>query len=245
MLPSYSTGTSFFKATSLLQQPAEKLFEELTPLPSCIVSECLPYATQIVKKINVLRVSFVGVIYFCLLCMHNITTHTVRESITSESECFVLPGIPDKIEITIAQAGQPMNESWKRLMKNLGKLKCLVTGGWNSTLEAICAGVPMLTRPLFADQFLNEILVVHVLKVGVEIPLTWDKKVEIGVQLKKEDAERAIVKLMYETSESEERRKRVKELAEMAKRAVEKAGSSHSNMTLLIEEIMQKTKRDV
>ena len=95
------------------------------------------------------------------------------------------------------------------------------------------------------DRFLNEILVVHVLKVGVEIPLTWDKKVEIGVQLKKEDAERAIVKLMYETSESEERRKRVKELAEMAKRAVEKAGSSHSNMTLLIEEIMQKTKRDV
>ena len=103
----------------------------------------------------------------------------------------------------------------------------------------------MLTWPLFADQFLNESLVVHVLKVGlkvgVEIPLTWGKEVEIGVQVKKKDVERAIAKLMDETSESEKRRKRVRELAEMANRAVEKGGSSYSNVTLLIQDIMQKT----
>lgn len=49
--------------------------------------------------------------------------------------------------------------------------------GWNSTLEGICAGIPMVTWPLFADQFLNEKLVVQVLKIGVRIgvedPLKW------------------------------------------------------------------------
>ncbi|PNX58161.1 UDP-glycosyltransferase 73C2-like protein, partial [Trifolium pratense] len=47
---------------------------------------------------------------------------------------------------------------------------------------------------------------------------------------------------MDETSESEERRKRIRELANMAKKAVEKDGSSHSNVTLFIQDIIQKNK---
>jgi len=121
--------------------------------------------------------------------------------------------------------------------------------GWNSTLEAICAGVRMVTWPLFGDQFLNESLAVDVLKVGVKVgverPVTWGEEEKVGVLVKKEDVERAIVKLMDETSENVEMRKRVRELAEKAKGAVEKGGSSHSNVTLLIEDIVQKIKQNV
>ena len=77
-------------------------------------------------------------------------------------------------------------------------------------------------------------------KVGVEIPVVWGKEEETGVLVKKEDIERAIEKLMDEATESEERRKRARELAEMAKKSVEEGGSSHSNVILLIQDIMKK-----
>jgi len=32
--------------------------------------------------------------------------------------------------------------------------------GWGSTLEAVAAGVPMATWPFFAEQFINEQLIV-------------------------------------------------------------------------------------
>jgi len=114
--------------------------------------------------------------------------------------------------------------------------------GWNSTLEAICASVPMLTWPLFGDQFFNEKFIVQVLRigvrVGVESPVIWGDEEKSGVLVKKEDVVRAIEKLMDEGNEREERRKRVTELAEMAKKAVE-GGSSHFNVTQLIQDIMQ------
>ena len=115
--------------------------------------------------------------------------------------------------------------------------------GWNSTLEGISAGVPMVTWPLFADKFLNEKLVVQVLRVGVslgvEVPMKWGEEEKVGVLVKKEDIRKAICMVMDEGEESKERRKRASELSEMAKRAVEKGGSSYHNMTLLIEDIMQ------
>ncbi|CAK8543948.1 unnamed protein product [Lathyrus sativus] len=115
--------------------------------------------------------------------------------------------------------------------------------GWNSTIEAICAGVPMVTWPIFADQFFNEILIVQILKVGVKIgvksPVKWCEKEGASVLVKKEDIERGIERLMNETNEREERRKRIREYGEMAKRAVEKGGSSETNVTLLIQDIMQ------
>ncbi|KAK4272813.1 hypothetical protein QN277_021317 [Acacia crassicarpa] len=119
--------------------------------------------------------------------------------------------------------------------------------GWNSTIEGISAGVPLVTWPLFADQFLNEKLVCQVLKIGVsvgaEVPMKWGEEEKMGTLAKKEDIEKAICMVMEEgDEESEERRRKARELGEMAKKAVENGGSSHRNISLLIEDIMQQAK---
>ncbi|MBA0611255.1 hypothetical protein Godav_011955, partial [Gossypium davidsonii] len=102
--------------------------------------------------------------------------------------------------------------------------------GWNSTIEGISVGVPLITLPLFADQFSNEKLVVQILKIGVSLGISkptmfGDEK--SGFILKKEDVKNAIAQLMDEGNEGIERRKRAKEFGEKAKKAVEVGGSSY------------------
>ncbi|CAL9202097.1 unnamed protein product [Musa hybrid cultivar] len=95
--------------------------------------------------------------------------------------------------------------------------------GWNSTLEAVSVGVPMITWPHFFDQFLNERLVVEVLRIGVA--LKANKSIAYMADdaeglITREDVEKAVTELL-EGAEAEERRKRAKELAEKAKESME------------------------
>ncbi|KAK8662085.1 hypothetical protein V6N13_091673 [Hibiscus sabdariffa] len=120
--------------------------------------------------------------------------------------------------------------------------------GWNSTIEGISAGVPLITLPLIGDQFCNEKLAVQVLRVGVS--LGADKPTMFGDEksaflLKKENVESAIHQLMDEGNEGMERRKRAKEFGDEAKKAVEIGGSSYSNITLLIQDIIQQSNKMV
>nr|XP_009780330.1 PREDICTED: anthocyanidin 3-O-glucosyltransferase 4-like [Nicotiana sylvestris] len=107
--------------------------------------------------------------------------------------------------------------------------------GWNSTLEGITYGVPMITFPMFADQFYNEKLIVNVLQIGIRVGIEEKNKVLV----KKEEVKKAINQLMNEGLESEERRKRAKELAIMSKEAMKERGSSYLNIMLLIQDVMQ------
>ncbi|XP_038887292.1 scopoletin glucosyltransferase-like isoform X1 [Benincasa hispida] len=107
--------------------------------------------------------------------------------------------------------------------------------GWNSTLEGVAAGVPMVTWPVSAEQFYNEKLVTEVLKVGVAVGV--EKWVRIvGDFIGKGAVEKAIRRVM-EGEEAEEMRNRAKELGEMARKAVAENGSSCSDLDALIKEL--------
>lgn len=103
--------------------------------------------------------------------------------------------------------------------------------GWNSTMEGVSAGVPMITWPMFAEQFYNEKLIVEVVKMGVKIGAD-------GGLVRKEKVKNAIEKMMEEgEGGGGERRRRAREVAEMARKAMEE-GSSHLNCKSFIQHIM-------
>ncbi|XP_022972392.1 scopoletin glucosyltransferase-like [Cucurbita maxima] len=107
--------------------------------------------------------------------------------------------------------------------------------GWNSTLEGVAAGVPMVTWPVAGEQFYNEKLVTEVLKIGVAVGT--QKWVRIVGDFVEGGAMEKAIRRVMEGEEAEEMRNRAKELGKMAKRAVAENGSSYSDLDALIKEL--------
>ncbi|KAL0677048.1 hypothetical protein Bca4012_005029 [Brassica carinata] len=106
--------------------------------------------------------------------------------------------------------------------------------GWNSVMEGIAAGLPMVTWPMGAEQFYNEKLLTMVLKTGVNVGAT--ELVKRGKLISREEVEKAVREVIV-GEEAEERRKRAKKLGEMAKAAVEEGGSSYNDLNKFMEEV--------
>ncbi|XP_042490674.1 UDP-glucose flavonoid 3-O-glucosyltransferase 7-like [Macadamia integrifolia] len=110
--------------------------------------------------------------------------------------------------------------------------------GWNSALESVSAGVPMITWPLFAEQFYNEKLVTQVLRVGVSVGAHGHGAFRAEkAAVERDDIEKAVEQLMGGGEEAERMRTRAMELKEMGRRAVEEEGSSYTDLTALLEEL--------
>ncbi|KAI3921632.1 hypothetical protein MKW92_018831 [Papaver armeniacum] len=380
---------NFFNAINMLQEPLEKLFEEFHP--DFIVADMFLYwATESAGKFGIPRFVFHGTNIFCQCVEHSLNLYKPDQGIASDTEAFVVPGLPDKIEMTRLQVpdhlklDSPFSEMLVKIRESeiksygvlvnsfyelepayadyyrnvmgrrawqIGPVSLLnrntvdkaqrgkqsavdehyvlnwldskepnsvlyicfgtsrmnnaqlleiamaledssvsfvwvirTTGsnkderflpegyeekngrkgmiirewapqvlildhpsvggfmthcGWNSTLEGVSAGVPMITWPLFAEQFHNEKLVTQVLKTGIPAGAgKWQQWLETKeVSVHKEKIEEAIQLLMGDGKEAKEMRRKAKELGEMARKAVEDGGSSYTEFTSLIEEL--------
>ncbi|KAD3337561.1 hypothetical protein E3N88_33081 [Mikania micrantha] len=381
MLPSPAHGVNMILAMNMLEEPAEKMVRGLCLSPSCIISDgYFPWTNDIAKRLKIPRVVFYGPGCFPLMCIHIATNTSLLDEVDSDSEYFVMPGLPDRIEVTKPQAStwgkgdtkestavfERMEEADKdaigivvnsfeelepKYVKELAKEKdkkvwcigpvslcnksfqdraergnkdainghdclkwldsresgsviyvCLgslsyasteqaielglglelsnipflwfirktseefeawlskegyeerikgrglmVRGwapqililshqaiggfvthcGWNSTLEGISSGIPMVTWPQFAEQFLNERFIIDVLKIGVrigmEVPVLFTQIGESKEIINRDGVKEAIQALMKNDEEGEARRKRCRELVLKAKRAMEEA----------------------
>ncbi|KAG2591435.1 UDP-glycosyltransferase 88B1-like [Panicum virgatum] len=101
--------------------------------------------------------------------------------------------------------------------------------GWNSTLEAIAAGVPMLCWPLGAEQKMNKVLMTADMGVGVEL-----EGYNAGV-IKAEEIE-AKVKLVLE-SEGRGLRERAGERKKEAEEALKDGGSSRAAFLRFLSDV--------
>ncbi|KDP46851.1 hypothetical protein JCGZ_24060 [Jatropha curcas] len=105
--------------------------------------------------------------------------------------------------------------------------------GWNSSLEAVVAGVPVIAYPGWTDQPTVAKLLVDVLKIGVRI-----KVEEEGgeVVASADEIKRSILEIT-DGEKAEEIKKNVVELRERAKKVVADGGSSNENLDLFIKKI--------
>ncbi|KAK7392513.1 hypothetical protein VNO78_20955 [Psophocarpus tetragonolobus] len=398
-LPSRNLLRKFYNALDMLQEPLEQYLQHHASPPSCIISDkCLSWTSITASKFNVPRLVFHGMSCFSLLSSYNIKLRNAHLSVNSDSEPFVIPGLPQKVEITRAQlpgafvalpdlddfrdkmvqaemsangivvnsfeeleqgcaeeyekvmnkrvwcigpvslcnkerldkferGNKPSIEEkqcleWLNLMEPrsviyvcLGSLCRLVPlqlielglaleasnrpfiwvvktigenfpelekwlenenfeervkgrgflikgwapqililphpsiggflthCGWNSTIESVCSGVPMITWPLFAEQFLNEKMIVDVLKIGVgigvDVPVRFGDEKKAGVSVKKTKIMEAIEMIMEGGEEGNKRISRATELGNIARRALEEEGWSRFNISCLIQDIMK------
>lgn len=394
----------FLLASEMMQEPLEKLIQEMEPKPSCIISTSpLTWTQEVANKFKIPRYVFQTVSCFTLYCSHTLNQTKIQESLVLDSDSFLIPNVPHKIEFTKAQLPfdsrkQSSQDHMKGMMDKIKKSQDLARGtlintfeelepwyvdsykkvvnnvfcvgpaslcnkkldemvdrgnkasidehsncldwldsmnpksviyacfgslchisfsqmkeiglglessnvpfiwiirglnftlevekwlrdenfeekvkgrgmiirgwapqvlilshpsvggflthcGWNSTLEGISCGVPMITFPMFAEQFYNEKFIANVLKIGVRVGVEvstnpWNEE-KNGVLVSKDQVKNAIDQLMDKGLEGEERRKRAKELAHFSKAAIQEEGSSYLNIKLLIEDVMHALK---
>ncbi|XP_074317591.1 UDP-glycosyltransferase 76B1-like [Silene latifolia] len=99
--------------------------------------------------------------------------------------------------------------------------------GWNSTIESICEGVPMICLPFFGDQKMNARHLSDVLKIALQL--------EKG--LNREDIEKTIRRLMVE-KEGDNMRKRAAALKLKAEQCITEGGSSDESLDRLTSHIL-------
>ncbi|XP_020230839.1 hydroquinone glucosyltransferase [Cajanus cajan] len=99
--------------------------------------------------------------------------------------------------------------------------------GWNSILESVLNGVPLITWPLFAEQRMNAVVLSEGLKVGVRPKLN-----ENGLVEREEIVE--VIKSLMKGEKGVELRKRIKELKEDAINAIREGGSSTKTLSQLV-----------
>ncbi|OMO82906.1 UDP-glucuronosyl/UDP-glucosyltransferase [Corchorus capsularis] len=108
--------------------------------------------------------------------------------------------------------------------------------GWNSTLEAVFAGIPMLTFPLTFDQGPNSKKVVDDWKIGWRVK---EQERDEGLVTRARISELVRSFMDPENSEVKNMRKSARELKESCRKAVASGGSSRMNLDAFLDDISQ------
>lgn len=105
--------------------------------------------------------------------------------------------------------------------------------GWNSVLEAVCAGVPMAAWPLYAEQRLNRVLMVE--EIGIALPMEESE----GGFVTADEVERRINELM-DSDVGERLREKMRWLRVEADVAMSPGGSSYMALSELVASLRQR-----
>ncbi|KAK0604530.1 hypothetical protein LWI29_016565 [Acer saccharum] len=99
--------------------------------------------------------------------------------------------------------------------------------GWNSTLESMTNGVPMIVWPLYAEQRMNATLLTEELGVGVR-----SEKLQSNRVVGREEIKSMVRRVMGDEEEGNAIRRKVKEIKRSAERAQVEGGSSYNALSV-------------
>ncbi|XP_065864440.1 UDP-glycosyltransferase 74E2-like [Euphorbia lathyris] len=125
--------------------------------------------------------------------------------------------------------------SWCHQLEVLShkSIGCFVTHcGWNSTMESLSLGVPMVGMPQWSDQTTNAKFIADVWEVGVRVKIDGEERM-----VKKEEIERCIREVM-EGEKSKEIRKNSEKWKKLAKEAIDEGGTSDRNIQEFVAKMM-------
>ncbi|KAG4113543.1 hypothetical protein ERO13_D13G229750v2 [Gossypium hirsutum] len=105
--------------------------------------------------------------------------------------------------------------------------------GWNSILESLWFGVPVVTWPMYAEQQLNAFKMKE-LGLAIELRLDYEELNASNVMTANE-IKKAVKQVMDDGSEV---RKKAKEMAEIARKAIVNGGSSFLSIQRFIEDMI-------
>lgn len=96
--------------------------------------------------------------------------------------------------------------------------------GWNSTLESVSEGVPMICKPYFVDQKVNARYLTH----------EWGIGIELDEVMQRTDIAKAIRRILVE-EEGSRMRQKVSALKEQIKHCIKEGGSSYNSLDKLVQ----------
>uniref|UniRef100_M8BJ49 Glycosyltransferase n=1 Tax=Aegilops tauschii TaxID=37682 RepID=M8BJ49_AEGTA len=105
--------------------------------------------------------------------------------------------------------------------------------GWNSTLEAVVAGVPMVCWPLVAEQWMNKVYIVQDMKVGVEV-----RGYKRGGLVRADDVDAAVRQIM---DMEPERRRALEERIMAVKKSAQAVWKEDGSSCTAFTEFMMQT----
>ncbi|KAA0056290.1 UDP-glycosyltransferase 74E2-like [Cucumis melo var. makuwa] len=112
---------------------------------------------------------------------------------------------------------------------------CFVTHcGWNSTLEALSLGVPLVVMPQWSDQPTNAKYAEDVWKIGKRVRMEEDglcRRAEIEI----------CINQVMEGEDCKEIRENLNKWRELAKATMEEGGISNTNINHFVKQILRKT----
>ncbi|KZV28477.1 hypothetical protein F511_03280 [Dorcoceras hygrometricum] len=154
---------------------------------------------------------------------------SLRPGIVASDEDSMLP---DGFRHRIKDQGLivPWCKQWQ-VLSSPGIGGFLTHCGWNSTLESIWFGVPMICYPLFTDQITNRKIVVDDWKVGLNL---CD-----GKYVTREEVGEKIETLMNE-EKSCALRQEIKKLRNTLQNALSEDGSSERNFARFVDDVKKK-----